>query len=153
MTASRFVEPVATAAPAMAPPRLGGLRAEFLRYFACSALGLASDVLVFQALLKLGLGWQLAAAAGFLLGLVLVYALSVRWVFTHRRVGDAGAEFALFAGVGLVGLMLTEAVLWLLLSRWQWPPLVAKLACAGVVFLCNFGLRKALLFTQPEVAR
>lgn len=153
MTASRSVEAVGLVAPTPQPLRWGPLRAEFLRYFACSALGLGSDILVFQALLKLGIGWQLAAAAGFMLGLLVVYTLSVRWVFAHRRVGDARAEFALFAGVGLVGLLLTEALLWLFLGLWQWPPVVAKLACAGVVFLSNFALRKALLFTQREAAR
>lgn len=169
MTASSSVECVETAA---APPLLAeavaraegaqaalplalaertpGLRAEFVRYFGCSAVGLASDLLVFHALLSLGCAWSLAAAAGFMVGLALVYTLSVRLVFAHRRVRDARAEFAVFAAIGLFGLLLTEALLWLLHAQLQWPPLVAKLASAGVVFMSNFGLRKAVLFTHGQ---
>ena len=46
---------------------------------------------------------------------------------------------------------LDRTLLWLLVHRLGIAPVSGKLATAGAVFLFNFGLRKALLFTtQPQ---
>jgi putative flippase GtrA len=126
---------------------------EFLAYFACSALGLGTDLAIYSGLLALGLGWSWAAAAGFCGGLVVVYLGSVRFVFAHRALRNARAEFVLFAAIGLWGLLLTEALLWLLLEHLALGPVPAKLLTAGAVFCSNFGLRKLMLFTPRKGAR
>lgn len=155
MTASTFADTAATPAPHIASLALPGrsARAEFARYFACSALALAADSCLYAALIALGLGWSVAAAAGFGVGLLVAYASSVRFVFAHRSVDDARAEFALFAAVGAFGLLLTEALLWLLIEGAGVTPLPAKLLAAGAVFASNFTLRKLLLFTRRPAAR
>lgn len=121
---------------------------EFLLYTLASALALALDVTVYRASLGAGASVALAAGLGFVAGLVLIYAVSTRWVFRQRRLADARQEFACFAAIGLVGLLLTEALLWLLVTRLQLAPVPAKLATAGAVFLSNFTLRRQLLFTR-----
>jgi putative flippase GtrA len=157
MTASTFADTLAPGPleasshpPAKARDAAEGRRtsAEFARYFACSALALAVDTGLYAMLLSLGLGWSVAAAAGFGSGLLVAYGLSVRFVFAHRCLRDARAEFALFAAIGVVGLLLTEALLWLLVEGLGIGPLPAKLLTAGAVFTSNFTLRKALLFTR-----
>lgn len=146
MTASSFDS--ATENAATAPWRHGsGWHGEFLRYLTASALALALDTGLFTLLIVAGFSWPVAAAAGFCLGLAAAYLLSVRLVFAHRAVPDRRREFVLFAGIGLFGLLLTELSLWLWIEGLQVAALPAKLATAGVVFLSNFGLRKALLFT------
>ena len=126
------------------------LSREFLLYALASALALALDVGVFRAGLGLGASVAAAAAFGFLAGLAFIYAVSTRVVFRQRRLADARQEFACFAGIGLVGLLLTEALLWLLVGQLQLPPVPAKLTSAVAVFLCNFTLRKQLLFTLRQ---
>lgn len=146
-TAGDLVAPLDVAlpeTPALAAP----LRAEFVRYFICSALALAVDFGLFVALVAAGTGYAAAAAIGFVAGLGVAYVLSVRFVFKERALRDARAEFVLFAAIGVVGLALTELLLWLLIGRWHWTPAPAKLITAGLVFCSNFGLRKALLFTR-----
>ncbi|MCA3241616.1 MAG: GtrA family protein [Rubrivivax sp.] len=123
---------------------------ELLRYFFCSALALGVDIAIFSLGLRHGLGWAAAAAAGFSCGLVVAYALSVRFVFSRRSLSDSRVEFALFAGIGLLGLLLTEFILWLLVARLHADAHASKLVAAGFVFLFNFTARKLLLFRQSQ---
>lgn len=122
---------------------------EGARYFGASAAALAVDFGSFMSLHRLaGLDYRIAAPIGFSLGLALIYLLSVRWVFSQRRLKDARAEFALFASLGLAGLLLNQAIITAgmeLLALADW---MSKLASAGVVFSFNFASRKFLLFTR-----
>jgi putative flippase GtrA len=89
-----------------------------------------------------------AAPIGFALGLATIYVLSVRWVFRVRRFADARAEFAIFALIGVAGLLLNQAVLYAGVELMALTPEVAKVVSAGIVFCFNFALRKLLLFTR-----
>ena len=121
---------------------------EFLRYLAASALAFGIDLGLYRLGLSLGLGYALSACLGFTLGLAVAYGLSVRWAFRVRGVRDARAEFAIFALVGVAGLLLTEGLLWLQIDLLHLHRVVAKVDAAGVVFLFNFSVRKMLLFTR-----
>ena len=129
--------------------RLRALAHEGARYFGASAAALAVDLGTYSGLIRLaGVHYLAAAPVGFALGLAVIYTLSVRWVFRHRRLKDARAEFALFALIGLAGLAINEGVIY---AGVEWLGLVyepAKLVSAGVVFCFNFGARKLLLFTR-----
>jgi putative flippase GtrA len=125
---------------------------EFLLYFAASTAALALDTAAFSLLISQGLPLTMAAGLGFSLGLVLVYTLSTRHVFAQHRLADRRGEFTLFALIGVAGLLLTEALLWLLVQRLGMAPLAAKLTTACGVFLFNFALRKRLLFTASRAA-
>lgn len=128
---------------------LRGVAHEGLRYLSASGLALAVDFCVFSGLIRLaGVHYLLAAPAGFALGLTAMYALSVRWVFSHRRLKDARAEFALFALLGLAGLGLNQLIVYAGVDRFGLVYELAKLASACVVFCFNFGSRKLILFTR-----
>lgn len=125
---------------------------ELVMYLVASAMALALDTSVFSAGLRLGMPLPVAAFLGFSAGLMLIYILSTRHVFTEHRMSDRRSEFALFALIGVAGLLLTEALLWLLVRQLGFNPLAAKLTSAGMVFLFNFGLRKALVFTARRTS-
>jgi len=123
---------------------------EGLRYVAAAALALAVDFGTYVALIRLAsVHYLVAAPIGFTLGLVTIYVLSVRWVFTVRRFADARAEFAIFALIGVAGLGLNQAVIYAGVELLSFSPELAKILSAGTVFCFNFGLRKLLLFTRP----
>lgn len=122
---------------------------EGTRYLLASAAAFAVDFAAYVALIRLA-GWHylLAAPAGFALGLATVYVLSVRWVFRVRRLRDARLEFAIFAGIGLLGMGVNEAVIYVGVAQGGLSFELAKVVSAGVVFALNFILRKLLLFTR-----
>lgn len=114
-----------------------------------SVAALGVDMAVLLGGLRLGMTYHAAAAAGFMVGLALIYALSTRWAFGQRRLAHAPArEFAAFTVIGLLGLLLTEAFLTVLISRLSVPPALSKLLTAAGVFVFNFGVRKLVLFTR-----
>ena len=129
--------------------RLRAVAHESARYFGASALALTVDFGTFIGLHRLAvLDYRIAAPIGFSLGLVLIYALSIRWVFSQRRLKDARAEFVLFAALGLAGLALNQAIITIGMEFLNLPDWMSKIASAGVVFCFNFGSRKLLLFTR-----
>lgn len=128
---------------------LRALTDEGVRYLAASFLALGVDFGTYSGLIRLaGVQYLVAAPIGFGLGLAVIYVLSVRWVFGHRRLADARAEFALFALIGLAGMALNQLVLYTAVERWALSYELAKLASAAIVFGFNFMLRKFLLFTR-----
>jgi len=126
-----------------------GLR-EFLLYGFSSALALGLDWGLLVGLTAAGLNYLVAAAIGFCSGMVVTYALSVAVVFRHRRLADRWQELAAFVGVGLAGLLLTQGLLALWVEGLGLAPGLAKIPTAGLVFLFNFIVRRALLFRAPK---
>jgi len=130
---------------------LRGVADEGVRYFAASAAALAVDFGVYSGLIRLaGVNYLVAAPVGFSLGIVLIYVLCVTWVFRHRRLTDARAEFALFVILAVAGLALNQAIIYLGVDRFGLVYELAKVVSAGVVFCFNFASRKLLLFTKYE---
>lgn len=132
-----------------------GVRREFLQYFAASLVALALDLGIFSVTLRLlGMPWFIAATLGFCAGVMTVYWLSVRWVFSARRLRHVpGSEFTLFAAIGVFGLGVTQGVLWIGIEALHQQAELAKLAAAGATFLFNFALRRSLLFVRSSGAR
>lgn len=125
--------------------------ADLVKYGFASAAALALDFATLMLFYKgLGVNHLVAAAIGFLSGLALVYALSVRYVFRDRRRLGARAEIAGFLLTGLAGLALTEGLMHLFVDVAGLPVALSKVPTAGFVFLFNFTARRALLFSEKS---
>ena len=79
-------------------------------------------------------------------GLFANYVLSVTWVFETRRLDSRFAELAIFAAVGIVGLAVTELVVWLFVEFLLVHYLLAKVISTGFAFPSKFFVRRHLLF-------
>lgn len=120
---------------------------EFIRYFVASLAALAVDIGILWFLTSAaGLSYLISGAIAFIAGLAVVYLLSVYWVFSERAVRNRGMEFLLFALIGIVGLILNEAILYALTTVLGIFYLVSKIASVIVVFSWNFAARKWILF-------
>jgi len=121
-------------------------------YVGASALALALDLLLLSLLVSgLGVPYLAAAAVSFLAGTVLVYWLSIRHVFDYRRLEDWRREFAIFAGLGMVGLVVNLGVIYSLVEGLGLHYLVAKVGAAGCTFVANFLLRRWMLFLPRDL--
>ena len=119
---------------------------EFGGYFLASLLALMVDLAVLMALSRV-VHYLVAATAGFCTGAAVNYLLSTRLIFARRRLAHReGLEAALFTLVGVAGLALNNAVMFVLVEFVAAPLALAKLAAAGATFLFNYFLRKRLLF-------
>lgn len=146
------VTPESKSSPTMLLLGSRGLH-EFIRYAAASGIALAADVGVLSLLTSIfGVSYLVSGALGFLVGLVVVYILSVRWVFEQRVFRDWRSEFLMFAFIGIVGLFLNEVILWILTGQLGLFYLLSKAVSVAVVFSWNFGVRKRLLFRVAKVS-
>jgi putative flippase GtrA len=127
------------------------LRLEVLGYGLASGIALAADTAILEGLVKLG-GWHYlpASAVAFATGSVVAYLLSVKFVFRFRRVTNNLLEFGYFAALGVAGLLVNAAALFVAVSLAGLSLLVAKLLAAGCTFVTNFTFRKQLLFAPTE---
>ena len=126
-----------------------GLR-ELMLYGFASALALGIDWGLLLALTALAVNYLVASATGFVSGIAITYVLSVSMVFRHRPVADRRREFVGFIGVGLAGLILTQGLMALWVGGLHLHPGLAKIPTAGIVFVFNFTVRRALLFKAPR---
>ena len=127
---------------------------EFLRYVVVGGVSFAADflsmVLLEEALLKsYSWGIYVAVVFGFLVGLAVNYALSLKFVFTASDYADKGrsvSAFVLFGIIGLVGLLLTELGMWLGVSVLGIHYTLVKVIVTGGVLLWNYLARRLIVF-------
>lgn len=124
------------------------LEAVYVRYIAASAAALGVDFAVFMAALSLGLPPALAAAIGYVAGIICHWVISTRAVFVGR-VAETSAgrrnQQALFLGTALAGLSITTAIVGLG-SHLGLDPRIAKVIAIGVSFQVTYLLRKRVVF-------
>ena len=89
---------------------------------------------------------MLSAAVSFILGLAVNYLLSKLWVFNKENIRNKTAEFSVFALIGVVGLFLNEAIIWLFTAKVGLFYLASKIIAAVITLFWNFFARKFALF-------
>jgi putative flippase GtrA len=126
---------------------------QLFRYVIVGGIAAVIDTGVFM-LFSSGVGMHYIAAqtAGFIAGITANYLLSTLWIFERSR--GRTSEISLFLATGVIGLLLSYALLWLLidiLSFTLFGNLAAKIATVGIVFIWNFGSRKLFVFKKDSL--
>jgi putative flippase GtrA len=120
---------------------------QFFRYTVVGGVAFVVDFGLLYAFTHYGGVYYLTSATlAFVVGLVINYTFSVRWVFSRRAVSNRWVEFGLFALVGVLGLGLNDLSMWLLTSVAGFYYLYSKLMTTALVFVWNFAVRKVSLF-------
>ncbi|MEZ5817968.1 MAG: GtrA family protein [Hyphomicrobiaceae bacterium] len=139
------------------PERLRPLARQIVGYLAVSGTALVVDVAVYWALLKVLHLAALAAAGGYVCGVMVHYALSSRVVFAGRlRARGVVAEapvLAKFFVAGGTGLLVTVATVGLLADVMGMNALFAKLVAAGLSFVTVFTALRVFVFNAPSPER
>lgn len=119
------------------------------RYFLTGGLAFVVDFGLF-AICLYAFEWHYLVSnlVGLIAGLVVNYWISIRWVFAacKRSVSNRTLEFSMFALIGILGVLLNQALMWLQVDFLEILPMLAKFISAAIVLLWNFGIRKIFLF-------
>lgn len=119
---------------------------QFFRYGFVAAVAMVFDFSTFAFLATVVEVYPvIASTAGFTIGITLMYLMSTRWVFSNRQ-HTKRVEMTGFFIIGLVGMGLTNTIVWLIAVVMDQNPLLAKAVAVVIVFFWNFGARKWLLF-------
>jgi putative flippase GtrA len=109
---------------------------------------LALDAGTLHALVSVvQLNYLLSATVAFLLGTLVSWALSVRWVFKYRRMSSPTLELGVYTSLGILGLALNIFVIFMAVHFFHMHYLVGKGFAAMLTFSCNYLLRKWALFS------
>jgi len=134
----------------------GGVFAQFIRYMIVGGIASLADVSVFYIASNILGIYELAAnTMSFVLGLLVNYFLSRGWVFNSRK-SNLKKDFLPFALIGLIGLVISNILLFILLDLGLMKAVVflkddianlaAKLLTVFVVLFWNFAARKKIVF-------
>ena len=111
---------------------------QFFRYIFVGGIAFVADAGALWLCEKF-MHYLIAAAIAFVFGLVVNYVLSVCFVFSDgERTTSRTAEFIIYAVIGVIGLGLTELIMWLL----------SKIVAAAIVLVWNFVARKKFIYTK-----
>jgi putative flippase GtrA len=123
------------------------VRVQLLRSLMVAAVAFVVDFGVLIILTSyFQVNYLLSAAISFSLGLVVNYLLSVAWVFTNRKLSKKHHELVVFVIIGIIGLCLNDAIMWLFTGKLLFDYRISKLISTGIVFFWNFGARKYILY-------
>ena len=126
------------------------LLVQLARYFVVGLVAFGADFsTLFIMTGMLGVNYLVSAAIAFLIGLIVNYALAVKFVF-QGGLANKKAEFLFYGIIGLIGLGINEILMWSLTEFAGFYYLVSKLFSTMTVFCFNFFARKLLLFRSGK---
>ena len=124
---------------------------KIFRYFIVGGVAAAVDIGFFFLFAKLaGFNYLVVAPLGFMLATGVNYYLSVRHVFRSGVRFSRGREIVLVYVVSAVGLLINQAVLYVLVDRVGAELMLAKFAATATVFFWNYCVRNYYLFAPPS---
>jgi len=120
---------------------------QLLRYTFVGGIAFVVDFGLLVSLTEfIGIHYLISAAIAFMAGLVTNYIMSISWVFNQRSIKNKSAEFAIFGLIGLVGLAMTELIIWSATEKLLFHYIVSKIFATIIVYFFNFSVRKYVLF-------
>ena len=127
---------------------------QFVGYVAVSGAALSIDFTIYVCLLAVSKYAFVAAAGGYVFGVLTHYFLSSRIVFRSRfdkrGVVAEAPTLAKFFAAGFTGLLTTSAVVGLLADVMGVNPLLAKIVAAGCSFCVVFTSLRLFVFNASS---
>ena len=138
---------IASLARSLFRDKASGSLVQAFRYGVTSAISLACDFGGLWLLTeKARIYYLVSAVISYGTGMIVNYALSVLWVFPSRKLKSRALEFGAFVAIGLAGMGINEALLWLLTDVLRLYYLISRGVSAVVGFVWKFVARKVALF-------
>lgn len=121
------------------------LAIQFIKYFGAALVGYAFDFGTLVVLHEtLHINYLIAAVCGFILGLIVLYIVSNKYVFGESKIKSKSKEFSIFAIIGIVGLGILTLLMWLLTGYFHVNYIISKIVATIFVYAWNFMARRSL---------
>lgn len=91
------------------------------------------------------LHYLISAAIAFTVSVVVNYLLSVKFVFNVDPDLDKKRNFILFVFFSVIGLVLTEILMWIGVDKLAFNYMIVKIGATAIVMVFNFITRKLFL--------
>ena len=119
---------------------------QFFRYIFVGGFAFLADAFTLW-LCEKWMNYMIAAAIAFVVGLAVNYALSIWFVFIESsKVKNKVKEFVVYGIIGLIGLLITEGIMYLFTDVFGLYFLISKIIAAAIVLVWNFAARKVVLY-------
>jgi len=115
-----------------------------LKYLALGGCGATSDTLLFYLLNKEGMTPILSNSLSISVGIAISYSLNSRYTFNQEKISRITATKFLF--VGILGLAVSNLLLWLLIEQASTPTIVGKLLTLPLVAIIQFIINQSWTF-------
>ena len=93
------------------------------------------------------LHYLISAPIAFLMGLTVNYLLSKKFVFSAENSNhSASTEFIVYCIIGIIGLLMTMVIMWVLTEFAGFLPMISKIIATAIVLVWNFLARKFVLY-------
>ena len=125
------------------------LGSELNKYIVSGLAAVLVDYTVLITVTELfGIHYLISNICGYMSGLLVAYTLNIRWVFRYRKYEQkTKVEFSIFIVIVLIGLAISEAMIFMLVETLALPYTLAKLVSIGAIFIFNFTAKKRFLFS------
>jgi putative flippase GtrA len=121
---------------------------QFILYCVCGGIGVLSDFSIYYLAVTLGVSYQIANGAGYLLGTLVSFALNRKITFNMQD--QMTRRLTLFLGVAGIGFLASAALLWILIEIYTVDARIAKLTTLPVVVILQFSLNRWITFRQKR---
>ena len=120
---------------------------QFMRYIFVGGFAFVVDYFLLYICTELGrLHYLLSATLSFVVGLIVNYILSTKWIFTKSKISSTTIEFFVYGIIGVIGLILTDILLYIFTDLMHIHYMISKIITAVIVMIWNFIGRRTILF-------
>lgn len=124
-------------------------KSEFVKYVLAGGVAFVFDFSITILLYEfLHIHYLVAAGIGIILGMMVSYLLSIKWVFTHRSISDKQIELGVFSLIGIIGFLFHEYLMWFFVENILISVPGSKIIATIIVFIWNYTVRKFFLFRE-----
>ena len=92
-----------------------------------------------------GLEYLLSCGISFTVSVIANYLLSMKFVFERKDTLDRRIEFIIFVIMSVIGLGLTELLMWVFVDKADIHYMISKIVVTAIVMVYNFVTRKLFL--------
>ena len=119
---------------------------QFIKYFGVGLLAAVVNITSLYILSSIFLiNYLLANIISFILGLIINYLLSKKYVFKDKSLNKI-LEFIIYGVIGVIGLGIDTLCLWLFTEKVNFYYMISKIISTGITFIWNFLARKLLYY-------